>query len=121
MGVMRGGNSNCQFFKINIFLRNSVSLFLRVENTFQIASGLLSFLFVLFLATGCRNGKTVETLFTRMENTGINFENTVEDGAKENSFLFRNFYNGGGVAIGDINNDGLADVFLTSNASANKL
>ena len=56
-----------------------------------------------------------------MENTGIQFVNQVDDGKKENSFLFRNFYNGGGVAIGDINNDGLADVFLTSNTAANKL
>ena len=56
-----------------------------------------------------------------MEKTGINFVNQVDDGKKENSFLFRNFYNGGGVAIGDINNDGLADVFLTSNTGANKL
>jgi hypothetical protein len=56
-----------------------------------------------------------------MEKTGIDFNNQVEDGKKENSFLFRNFYNGGGVAIGDINNDGLADVFLTSNTAANKL
>jgi hypothetical protein len=56
-----------------------------------------------------------------MENTGINFQNNVEDGRIENSFLFRNFYNGAGVAIGDINNDGLADVFLTSNAGYNKL
>ncbi len=56
-----------------------------------------------------------------MEKTGIDFVNQVEDGKKENSFLFRNFYNGGGVAIGDINNDGLADVFLTSNTGANKL
>ncbi|MFI5153302.1 MAG: VCBS repeat-containing protein, partial [Chitinophagales bacterium] len=60
-------------------------------------------------------------LFELMENTGINFQNNVEDGQKENSFLFRNFYNGGGVAIGDINNDGFADVFLTSNMGSNKL
>jgi hypothetical protein len=75
----------------------------------------------ILLITGCGSKKAGNTLFTKMENTGINFENKVEDGAKENSFLFRNFYNGGGVAIGDINNDGFADVFLTSNTGANKL
>ncbi|MBU3744461.1 MAG: VCBS repeat-containing protein, partial [Sediminibacterium sp.] len=56
-----------------------------------------------------------------MENAGIRFENNVSDGKKENSFLFRNFYNGGGVGVGDLNNDGLADVFLTSNMGENKL
>ncbi|MBI1344418.1 MAG: CRTAC1 family protein [Terrimonas sp.] len=56
-----------------------------------------------------------------MDDTGINFNNEVVDGRLENSFLFRNFYNGGGVAIGDINNDGLADIFFTSNTAANKL
>ena len=60
-------------------------------------------------------------MFEAMTNTGIRFENKVEDGQTENSFLFRNFYNGGGVAIGDLNNDGLADVFLTSNMGSNKL
>lgn len=74
---------------------------------------------VLFLA-GC-SAKQKQPLFELMEKTGIDFTNQVEDGKKENSFLFRNFYNGGGVAIGDINNDGLADVFLTSNTAANKL
>lgn len=56
-----------------------------------------------------------------MDNTGINFINAVEDQEINNSFLFRNFYNGGGVGIGDINNDGLADVLLTSNMGENKL
>jgi hypothetical protein len=60
-------------------------------------------------------------LFEVMDSTGIVFQNNVEDDKLENSFLFRNFYNGGGVGIGDINNDGLPDVFLTSNAGANKL
>ncbi|MDE3211784.1 MAG: VCBS repeat-containing protein [Bacteroidota bacterium] len=56
-----------------------------------------------------------------MEHTGIDFDNKVIDGDIENSFLFRNFYNGGGVAIGDINNDGLPDIMLTSNMGQNKL
>jgi hypothetical protein len=60
-------------------------------------------------------------LFRLETNTGIDFNNKVEDGKIENSFLFRNFYNGGGVAIGDINNDGLPEVFLTSNMGMNKL
>ena len=77
---------------------------------------------VLFvLSCSCKMAKHERALFQLMDNTGINFQNNVEDDSLENSFLFRNFYNGGGVAIGDLNNDGLADVFLTSNAGANKL
>ena len=60
-------------------------------------------------------------MFELVSNTGVDFQNNVEDGKLENSFLFRNFYNGGGVAIGDINNDGLPDLFFTSNTGANKL
>ncbi len=75
---------------------------------------------ILFLFS-CKNNKRPTPLFQLMENTGINFVNKVEDDSLENSFLFRNFYNGGGVAIGDINNDGLPDIFLTSNTGENKL
>src|SRR5215203_5965524 len=79
--------------------------------------GYIAFIFFLF---SCKT-KQNDPLFELVENSGINFQNNVEDGRKDNSFLFRNFYNGGGVALGDINNDGLADVFLTSNAGSNKL
>ena len=74
-----------------------------------------------FVFVGSCKNKHEKPLFELMENTGINFENDVKDGKLDNSFLFRNFYNGGGVAIGDINNDGLADVFLTSNMGNNKI
>src|ERR1700730_15135386 len=75
----------------------------------------------LFLFSCSSPKKPAVTLFQLMDSTGINFNNQVVDGRLENSFLFRNFYNGGGVAIGDINNDGLPDVFLTSNTGTNKL
>ena len=78
------------------------------------------FLFVIFAS--CSKGNS-DSLFTKLDasQTGINFQNEVKNGKNMNIFKYRNFYNGGGVAIGDINNDGLADVFFTSNQGTNKL
>lgn len=61
------------------------------------------------------------TLFQLMDNTGIDFANNISNNKRFNIFNYRNFYNGGGVAIGDINNDGLSDVFFTANMGSNKL
>lgn len=68
----------------------------------------------------CQYNNT-QPLFELVNNSGIDFNNHVEDQEVNNGFLFRNFYNGGGVAIGDLNNDGLSDVLLTSNMGENKL
>ncbi|HSN09560.1 MAG TPA: CRTAC1 family protein, partial [Hanamia sp.] len=53
--------------------------------------------------------------------TNINFRNTVVDSEKLNVLNYEYLYNGGGVAVGDINNDGLEDIFFTSNQGENKL
>ena len=78
------------------------------------------YFFAFLIIASCNSAKR-SPLFELMEKTGINFRNDVVDGKIENSFLFRNMYNGGGVALGDINNDGLPDVFFTSNQHDNKL
>jgi hypothetical protein len=83
---------------------------------------------VILLIFSCKkedNAKpeTKNTLFTKLKTsqTGINFINKVENKKDLNVFKYRNFYNGGGVAIGDINNDGLPDIYLTANQAKNKL
>jgi hypothetical protein len=47
--------------------------------------------------------------------TGVAFENRLEDSPEFNVFTYRNFYNGGGVAIGDLTGDGLPELVLTAN------
>jgi enediyne biosynthesis protein E4 len=78
----------------------------------------ISAFFALLCVSAC---KTKPTLFTQMEKSGVNFSNTITESKENNVFKYRNFYNGGGVATGDINNDGLTDIFFTANQGANKL
>lgn len=65
-------------------------------------------------------GQFLYTLMPSSE-TGVDFFNEVENEKNMNIFRYRNFYNGGGVAIGDINNDGLADIYMTANMKPNRL
>lgn len=53
--------------------------------------------------------------------TGINFENIIVETNEHNILTYSYMYNGGGVAAGDINNDGLVDLFFTSNQDQNRL
>ncbi len=83
------------------------------------------------LITACHNRKSGDnnsdnnspTLFhlLKPEETGVDFVNEVVDGENFNILTYRNFYNGGGVAIGDINNDSLPDLYFTSNQKKNRL
>lgn len=82
----------------------------------------LLLVFIFFSFTGCRNGgnKAVFTLLDSKK-TGIVFNNISVENEQINILTYEYLYNGGGVAIGDINNDGLKDIYFTSNNLENKL
>ena len=64
-----------------------------------------------------------ELLFSVLppSSTGIDFVNNLKEGERMNGLFYEYFYNGGGVAVGDVNNDGLVDIYFTSNLESNKL
>ncbi|MCP4971500.1 MAG: CRTAC1 family protein, partial [Arcobacter sp.] len=55
------------------------------------------------------------------EQTGIDFNNINKESEKYNVYEYDYFYNGGGVAVADFNNDNLQDIIFTANMSPNKI
>ncbi len=78
---------------------------------------------IIISVLSCSNRIKTEKLFSNLNSneTGISFINKINDTEELNIFKYRNFYNGGGVAIGDINNDGLPDIYFSANQNQNKL
>lgn len=92
---------------------------------FSILSRFSILLFVGCLFTNCTKkldtGITPPLFILRDSTSGIFFENALSYDEEFNPYIYRNFYNGGGVAIGDLNNDGLEDIYFTGNLVDNKL
>ncbi|MGB3467926.1 MAG: VCBS repeat-containing protein, partial [Cyclobacteriaceae bacterium] len=79
---------------------------------------------------GCDSEKTIgkageptkaDTLFSLLDNTGVEFTNKLTFNGEFNILEYLYYYNGGGVAIADVNNDGLQDIFFTGNEVSNRL
>ena len=83
------------------------------------------FILAIGLLAGCRSNQETpsDPLFQKLspDETHVDFANNVIGDKDFNIFNYRNFYNGGGVAIGDVNNDGLPDVLMVANMGENKL
>lgn len=80
-------------------------------------------LVVFVILIGCNEKEdTGSTLFSDITlQSGISFRNDLSITDELNPYTYRNFYNGAGVGIGDINNDGLQDIYFTGNQVDNKL
>ena len=95
-------------------------------NYLKVFTFLLAFIqssFITSLYSQQNLNKDEKPLFTLLpsQTTHIDFNNQIVENEKINILTYEYFHNGGGVAIGDINNDGLADIYLTGNLVPNKL
>ncbi len=79
-------------------------------------------LIVIGILTGCKKQDS-DALFQQLNGhrTGINFINALTETEAFNIIEYLYFYNGGGVAVGDVNNDGLPDIYFTANQLPNRL
>ena len=84
--------------------------------------------FSIFLFGACKNSsdesanQNGNVLFSLLkpDQTNIDFQNTLTEAPNTNILMYEYFYNGAGVAAGDFNNDGLIDLYFSSNMSDNK-
>ena len=85
-------------------------------------SSLLS-ICTIFLFSACGDPEKENTLFTKVSpgKTGVTFRNLLRETEEFNVMTYGYFYNGGGVAVGDINNDSLPDIYFTGNMMASHL
>ena len=74
-------------------------------------------------AAACRRANDAPPLFERLapSATGVTFENRLPEDSALNILNFLYYYNGGGVAAGDVNGDGLPDLYFTSNLGSDRL
>src|SRR5690349_17373353 len=99
-------------------LRTDVSI-MRVSSLADLACRLL----IALALAGCRRSAEPPPLFERLapSTTGVTFENRLPEDTALNILNFLYYYNGGGVAAGDVDGDGRPDLYFTSNLGSNRL
>lgn len=94
---------------------------MRIRNCFLKLK--ISFICLFLGANLCMGQKVNQSLFSLLppKETGIQFKNIVTDTKESNILIYESFYEGGGVGMGDFNNDGLIDIYFSGNQVDDKL
>jgi hypothetical protein len=101
-----------------------------INTNLKLGNSIIGFLLLMlpYALPSCRHANNSEKsgalkLFTQLpaSSTGVYFSNNLTYNDRLNPYSYRSFYNGAGVAAGDINNDGLPDLFFCSNQGPDKL
>ena len=104
--------------QINAGLKNKCKIRLHIAKSVWLVG-------VFMIICSCQESGELakDKLFTLLEpdRTGVHFINTLTYDEGFNVYLFRSFYNGAGVGLGDLNNDGLPDLFFCGNQEDNQL
>ena len=83
-------------------------------------SNILSLFFIVVFFAACQNNHTLFRVISS-NHSGIHFANAIVENDSVNPIDLTNIYNGGGIGVGDFNNDGLEDLYFTGNQVANRL
>jgi hypothetical protein len=86
-------------------------------------SFIMRLIFILLLLFDALFNGEAQPLFTLLpaSKTGISFQNNIKESSAHNVLAYEYFYNGGGTAVGDLNNDGLPDIIFTANMDEPKV
>ncbi|SNR37275.1 Repeat domain-containing protein [Dokdonia pacifica] len=96
--------------------------FLLVKLHFRFTLKPLFFILIIsFFFVSCKEKTILQPKFIEVADSGISFSNTVQNTPELNILNYLYFYNGAGTAIADFNNDGLDDIYFTSNQQADQL
>jgi len=87
----------------------------------SISNRVLFFLVLIGCLFGCAKKEEKVLSILQAEKSGIDFINKLTENRDQNILDYLYFYNGGGVSIGDLNNDGLPDIYFTGNQVENRL
>lgn len=102
------------------FMKSKKSIHLNKTSRLIMMKVLHIFLISSLIAMSCSNPNHL-LQEQSPQKTGIFFENTIYTNDTFNTITYEDIYNGGGVAVGDFNNDGLPDLFLTANMVSSRL